>query len=89
MYQWSDNARFYIYSKNIRTKHEVSFNTNERQHKLDAEYVLKDKKSAQEKERQKRIEEADAENVHSARNVEQENLKSILTPLELTIKEVS
>ncbi|XP_028392740.1 deubiquitinase OTUD6B-like [Dendronephthya gigantea] len=49
----------------------------------------RDKKSAQEKERQKRIEEAEAESVNSARNVEQEKLKSMLTALELTIKEIA
>jgi hypothetical protein len=49
---------------------------------------LQDKKSLQEKERQKRIEEAEAENVHSARNVEQEKLNSMLIPMGLIIKEV-
>ncbi|CAB3990187.1 Hypothetical predicted protein [Paramuricea clavata] len=49
----------------------------------------RDKKAAQEKERQKRIEKAEVENIHSARNVEQEKLKSTLTPMGLIIKEVA
>ena len=52
-------------------------------------YLLtKDKKAAKEKEREQRIAEAELENVHSARNVEAEKLKEILTAKSLSIKEV-
>lgn len=48
----------------------------------------KDKKAAKEKEREQRIAEAELENVHSARNIEAEKLKEILTAKGLSIKEV-
>ena len=48
----------------------------------------KDKKAVKEKEREQRIAEAELENVHSARNVEAEKLKEILTAKGLSIKEV-
>ena len=48
----------------------------------------KDKKAAKEKEREQRIAEAELENVHSARNIEAEKLKEILTARGLSIKEV-
>lgn len=49
--------------------------------------ILKDKKAALEKERQKRIEQA--ENIISERSIEQKKLESILLPLGLVVKEVA
>lgn len=47
------------------------------------------KKASKEQEREKRIVEADAENVNSARNVEAEKMKHILTERNLEIFEVN
>lgn len=51
-------------------------------------FYCKDKKAAKEREREQRIAEAEMENVHSARNVENEKLKEILAAKGLAIKEV-
>lgn len=50
--------------------------------------LKKDKKAALEKEREQRIKEAEVENIYSARNVEQEKLKTLLMPMGLKINEV-
>lgn len=49
---------------------------------------MQDKKAAKERDREERIAQAEADNVHSARNVEAENLKKVLSKNHLTIKEV-
>ena len=50
---------------------------------------FQDKKAAKERERDERIAEAEAENIHSARNVEAEKLKKLLDEKCLKIKEVN
>lgn len=49
---------------------------------------MQDKKAAKERDREERIAQAEADNVHSVRNVEAENLKKVLDKYHLAIKEV-
>lgn len=64
-------------------------NEPEPQSKVSKAQKRRDKKAAKEKEREQRIAEAELENVHSARNIEVEKLKEILTAKGLSIKEIT
>ncbi|CAH3015073.1 unnamed protein product [Porites evermanni] len=64
-------------------------NEPEPQSKVSKAQKRRDKKAAKEKEREQRIAEAELENVHSARNIEAEKLKEILTAKGLSIKEIT
>ncbi|KAL9974641.1 hypothetical protein ACROYT_G011702 [Oculina patagonica] len=67
----------------------INADNSETQSKLSKAQKRRDKKAAKEKEREQRIAKAELENVDSARNVEAEKLKEILTAKSLSIKEIT
>jgi len=67
---------------------EISDTLEEASHKSTRAAKRKAKKTAKEQERDRRIVEADAENVNSARNIEAEKMKQILKERNLEIFEV-
>ncbi|XP_074616114.1 deubiquitinase OTUD6B-like isoform X2 [Acropora palmata] len=66
-----------------------SVTVTEPQTRISKAQKRRDKKAAKEREREQRIAEAEMENVHSARNVENEKLKEILVAKGLAIKEIN